>query len=170
MLVDKTRKELFGARVYAIADKYGVTQITVREIINTFVDEARQVLVDGYVLRLGDLAVIRPTVTCSGNLYAPTMGYLSKRVSDKNGLPYFTVYSIIDEYLNTVKSEILCGRSADIRKLISFHVIFTGDGKFKVNCALSASMREDLRNCSVPHGARVSFSKSLRNLLKEGVA
>ena len=168
MLVDETRKELFGARVYAIADKYGITQTTVREVINTFVDEARQVLLNGGVLRLGELAVIKPLTISSA--YVPTLGYLSKKVSDKNGLPYFTVYSIIDAYLDTIKSEILCGRSADIRKLISFHVIFTGDGKFKVNCALSASLRKDLRNCSVPNGARVSFSKSMRNLLKERVA
>lgn len=165
---DNCKKELFGVRVYAIAEGYGITKTSVREIVNAFTDEARQVLLDGSILRIGELAVIRPkNIT---NTYIPTMGYLSKKVSDKTGLPYHTVYSVIDAYLDTVKNEILSGRSADIRKLISFHVIFTVDGKVKVNCALSASVRNDLRSYDVANGARVSFSKRMRSLLKEGTA
>ena len=139
----------------------------VREVLDGFVSECRENLSKGIVLRLGELATIRPSVVQSE--YIPTLGYLSKRVSEKQGLPYYTVYSVVETYLDVVKEEIQQGRSADIRKLISFHSISLGDGHFKVNCALSASVRNDLRECEVPMTARVSFSKSLRSKLKEVV-
>lgn len=158
-------KELYGVRVYNIAKGFNITMVSVKEIIDTYVDECRNTLRCGVVLRIGDLATIKPSKVSSD--YVPTLGYLCKAVSIKTGLPYYTVYAVVDAYLITVKEEILCGRSADIRKLLSFHSISLGDGHFKVNCALSASVRNDLRLCDMPMTARVSFSKSLRTKLKE---
>lgn len=160
-------KELYGVRVYNIAKGFNITMVSVKDIIDTYVEECRNTLKCGIVLRIGDLATIRPSVVSSD--YIPTLGYLCKIVSSKTGLPYYTVYTVVEAYLITVKEEILSGRSADIRKLLSFHSISLGDGHFKVNCALSASVRSDLRLCNIPMTARVSFSKSLRTKLKEVV-
>lgn len=160
-------KELYGVRVYNVAQSFGITMTSVREIIDSFVSECRLTLKSGSVLRLGDLATIRPNIIKTE--YVPTLGYLSKLVADKKGLPYYTVYSVVNEYLNTVKDDILAGKNADIRKLVSFHSISLGFEQFKVNCVLSASVRNDLRSCDVPMSARVSFSKILRSMIKEGV-
>lgn len=161
-------KELYGVRVYNVAKEFGITMTCVREIVDCFTSVCRETLKNGIVLRLGELATVRPSIVSSE--YIPTLGYLSKCVANVKGLPYYTVYSVVYAYLSTVKEEILSGRSADIRKLISFHSISLDDGQFKVNCALSASVRNDLRGCETPMTARVSFSKSLRSRLKEVVS
>ena len=158
-------KEFYGVRVYNVAEEFGITLTCVREVLDNFVYECRKTLKEGIVLRLGKLATIRPSLVYSE--YIPTLGYLSKCVSEKTGLPYYTVYSVINAYLDTVEEEILCGRSADIRKLVSFHTIFLGNDSFKVNCALSSSVRNDLRECDVPMTARVSLGKLLKSKLKE---
>ena len=160
-------KQLFGAVVNCVADDISVTAVSVRDIVNAFISECRDILGSGVVLRIGDLVTIYPSVQTSQ--YVPTLGFLANKVAKVTGKTYYTVYAVIEGYLNTLKKEILSGRSADIRKIVSFHSISLGNGKFKVNCALSASLRDDLREGALPKTARVSFNKSLRSAIKEVV-
>lgn len=161
-------KELFGIKVWNVASEYNLTQTAVHSIINEFVETCRRLVVSGFVVRLQGLATIIPNEQLQQ--YIPTLGFISKIVSDTCGITYYTVYTVINAYLESVESDILIGKNVDIRKLISFHSIFVDSNKFKVNCFMSASLRNELRVRGVETGARASLNKMLRNKIKEGVA
>lgn len=163
---DVVVKEIHTVHIYTVADELNVARTTVQSVLDEFVSVVRGLIKEGYEIKFEDLASIKPVI--SDKKCLPTMGYICKQISDNIGVPYFTSYSIVCSYLNAVREEILNGRSVDIRKLVSFHVIFTEGDQYKVNCCLSSTVRKDLQELPVPNKARVSFNSGLRHALKEG--
>lgn len=135
-------KRSFGTRVYIIADKYGIEQVQVHEIISSYIAMCRELLFKGYTVSFFNLVSLVPDYQVSD--YSMTLAYQCKLLSQRLNRGYHTVFAIIKEYLDFLREDLLDGNDVTIRGLVTLHPIISNDKVVKVHSAISVSIKRDL--------------------------
>lgn len=159
-------------RVYNIANKYNITQVTVHEIINSYINYCKERTLKGNVVQIYGLVTLIPDTVLSS--YKTTLAYDCKILADKIGLPSNTVYHIIKEYLESIKTELQEGNNVEMRGLVSFHIAQKPSGENVVHSAISTTFRTDVFKYVVKYNTpvnsvRVHTHKMLKDNMKEGM-
>lgn len=155
-------KMILGCRVYAIAEKYNITQVTVHSIINNYFSYCKDLLLSGAVVNIVGLVSIVPDVILVE--YNTTLAYECKGIANKLGLPQHTVYVIIKEYLDSVREDILNGKSAELRGIVTLHPLYENGKLVKVHSAISLSIKKLIATSNTRiKSARVHTSKMLKS-------
>lgn len=137
-------KRSFGTRVWIIADKYNIEQKQVSKIINSYVYYCRELLLSGYEVTFLDLVTMTPNYLVSDERV--TLAYQCKETSKMCGVSYHTVFSVVKEYLEFLKDDLLSGKAVDIRGIVTLHplCIESGGSIEKVHSSISLSIKRDL--------------------------
>lgn len=163
------KKTMLGVRVYAYAEQYGIQKVVVHKIINSYIDYCKERLLNGVRINFLGLCSLIPDYEVDS--FNSTLAYDCKVLSDILGIPANTVYVIINEYLSSIRDEVLDGKSASIRGIVTLKPIETNGIINKVHSSISLSFKDLLsqRDTKVT-GIRVHTSKILKYNVKENIA
>lgn len=158
---DRTR---IGIQVWIIADKYNISQITVHTIINSYLSYCKELLVNGERVDFYGLVSIVPD-TLSTN-YSTTLAYNCSIIADRLGLPSYTVYRIMQAYIEDAIENIQNGVTVEMRGLVVCRPIYENRRVTKVHSNISQSLKNILasENTNVK-SLRVHTYKVLRDTL-----
>ena len=157
-------KRSLGTRVWIIADKYGIEQTKVHSIITSYISFCRDLLLSGNEVTFFNLVTMTPDYIVSD--YRTTFAYQCKMVSESSGVSYYTVYSIVREYLDFLQEDIMSGNSVDIRGIVSLHPLCKDGVVVKVHSSISTSIKRDL---SILNGDVSSIRAHTHNMLKHAI-
>ena len=154
-------KTILGCRVYAIAEKYNITQLMVHSIIEKYIEYCRNLLLNGVVVNIFGIVDIVPDKVLIS--YNTTLAYECKGIADSLGLPHHTVYVIIKEYLDSLRDDILSGKPAELRGLVTIHPLYENGELIRIHSAISLSKKKLIKNSKTQiKSARVHTCKSLK--------
>lgn len=158
---DRTR---IGIQVWIIADKYNISQTTVHTIINSYLAYCKELLVNGERVDFYGLVSIVPD-TLSTN-YSTTLAYNCSIIADRLGLPSYTVYRIMQAYIEDAIENIQNGVTVEMRGLVVCRPIYENRRVTKVHSNISQSLKNILasENTNVK-SLRVHTYKVLRDTL-----
>ena len=158
---DRTR---IGIQVWIIADKYNISQTTVHTIINSYLTYCKELLVNGERVDFYGLVSIVPD-TLSTN-YSTTLAYNCSIIADRLGLPSYTVYRIMQAYIEDAIENIQNGVTVEMRGLVVCRPIYESRKVTKVHSNISQSLKNILasENTNVK-SLRVHTYKVLRDTL-----
>ena len=109
-------KDYLAVRIYNIVNKYDINNNTVHSIIRNYIDFNKKLLYSGRRIDFNGLVYIEPDVYTTK--HRATMGYICKYIASDLGLPYYTVLTVIREYLLGLKDSLMNGREAEIQLII----------------------------------------------------
>ena len=155
------KKTMLGIRVYNFANQYGIQKSTVHTIINSYIDYCKELLLKGIKVDFLGLCSLVPDYKVDS--FNRTLAYDCKILSDILGLPTHTVFVVINEYLMSIKDEVLSGKPASIRGIVTLKPIYVEDTLTKVHSSISLSLKKliEERNTLVS-SIRVHTSKILK--------
>lgn len=158
---DRTR---IGIQVWIIADKYNISQTTVHTIINSYLTYCKELLVNGERVDFYGLVSIVPD-TLSTN-YSTTLAYNCSIIADRLSLPSYTVYRIMQAYIEDAIENIQNGVTVEMRGLVVCRPIYENRRVTKVHSNISQSLKNILasENTNVK-SLRVHTYKVLRDTL-----
>lgn len=158
---DRTR---IGIQVWIIADKYNISQTTVHTIINSYLAYCKELLVNGERVDFYGLVSIVPD-TLSTN-YSTTLAYNCSIIADRLGLPSYTVYRIMQAYIEDAIENIQNGVTVEMRGLVVCRPIYENRRVTKVHSNISQSLKNILASESTNvKSLRVHTYKVLRDTL-----
>lgn len=156
-------------RVWLLADKYNIPQVSVHSIINTYIDYCKEQLYYGKEVVILGLVTLVPDKIY--DKYKTTLAYDCKEIAHRVGLPSHTVYIIIREYIASLEEEILNGKSVEMRNLVTIHPIKTNGVFCKIHSAISTTIKNDISKYNLPiNSVRVHTHKNLKYKQKEMIA
>lgn len=158
---DRTR---IGIQVWIIADKYNISQTTVHTIINSYLAYCKELLINGERVDFYGLISIVPD-TFSTN-YSTTLAYNCSIIADRLGLPSYTVYRIMQAYIEDAIENIQNGVTVEMRGLVVCKPIYENRRVTKVHSNISQSLKNILASESTNvKSLRVHTYKVLRDIL-----
>lgn len=158
---DRTR---IGIQVWIIADKYNISQTTVHTIINSYLAYCKKLLINGERVDFYGLVSIVPD-TLSTN-YSTTLAYNCSIIADRLGLPSYTVYRIMQAYIEDAIENIQNGVTVEMRGLVVCRPIYENRRVTKVHSNISQSLKNILASESTNvKSLRVHTYKVLRDTL-----
>lgn len=158
---DRTR---IGIQVWIIADKYNISQTTVHTIINSYLAYCKELLINGERVDFYGLVSIVPD-TLSTN-YSTTLAYNCSIIADRLGLPSYTVYRIMQAYIEDAIENIQNGVTVEMRGLVVCKPIYENRRVTKVHSNISQSLKNILASESTNvKSLRVHTYKVLRDTL-----
>lgn len=158
---DRTR---IGIQVWIIADKYNISQTTVHTIINSYLAYCKELLINGERVDFYGLVSIVPD-TLSTN-YSTTLAYNCSIIADRLGLPSYTVYRIMQAYIEDAIENIQNGVTVEMRGLVVCKPIYENRRVTKVHSNISQSLKNILTSESTNvKSLRVHTYKVLRDTL-----
>lgn len=158
---DRTR---IGIQVWVIADKYNISQTTVHTIINSYLAYCKELLINGERVDFYGLVSIVPD-TLSTN-YSTTLAYNCSIIADRLGLPSYTVYRIMQAYIEDAIENIQNGVTVEMRGLVVCKPIYENRRVTKVHSNISQSLKNILASESTNvKSLRVHTYKVLRDTL-----
>lgn len=160
---DRTR---IGIQVWNIAKQYNIPQATVHEIINSYLGYCKELLIRGERVDFNGLVSVVPDVITSQ--FSTTLAYECEKVADRLALPSYTVYAIINTYIEEFIESVLNGIVVEIRGIVVVKPIYEGGKITKVHSAISQSLKNILVGQDTPVTSfRVHTYKSLKDRLCE---
>lgn len=159
------KKTMLGIRVYNIAMTYGVQKVLVNSIINSYIEYCKVQLKKGRRINLLGLCTLIPDYETDS--YNSTLAYDCKVISNILGLPSNTVYIIVNEYLEDIRSEVLAGKTATIRGMVTFRPLVDEGKVCKVHSSISLSFKSLLSEGTKVSSVRVSTSKLLKHTIRQ---
>ena len=94
-------KRMLYCQVYSAAQDSGVTLVTARKVIKTFLSVCREDLLSGHIVRLLGLVTMKPDVVVTPHI--KTLAFYVKQVSEEVNVPYHTCFAIVTSYLDDLK-------------------------------------------------------------------
>lgn len=165
-MIDRTR---IGIQVYEIAKQYDVPQTTVYEIISCYLRYCKDLLVFGNQIDFYGLVSVVPDVKVSK--FATTLAYECEKVAVALALPSFTVYTVIDTYIQDMIEKVKSGIVVEIRGIVTIKPVLDIDGNIiSVHSSISQSLKLSLDGRTPVTGFRVHTYKHLRNQMKGVIA
>lgn len=152
-------------QVYDIAEKYGLFQSQVHDIIKTYIYNCKLALMRGEVVDMyGFVRIVPDVITTS---FEQTRGFFCYKTADALGLPHNTVIAVITAYIKDAVSDLLGGKSVEFRGLFTCKPLITSEGTYTINTHISQSLRGMLPDFDTPvTGFRVKTYKTLRERIK----
>ena len=164
-MINRTR---IGTQVYEIANQYGVPQTMVYEIISCYLRYCKDLLIYGNQIDFYGLVSIVPNVRVSK--YATTLAYECEKVASALSLPSYTVYVVVDTYIQDAIEKVKSGIIVEIRGIVTIKPLFDLDGNIiSVRSSVSQTLKLCLDSNTPVTGFRVHTCKYLRDQIK-GVA
>ena len=142
------RKTLISVRVYIIADKFGITQNSVHTIISSYIEYCKALLIKGERVELLGLVTLVPDVILSK--YKTTLAFICTEIANDLGMPYYTVFSVIREYLDSLIEEVKAGTSIEVRGLVAVYPLEQNGVVTKVHSLVSESIKSLIRSSNTP--------------------
>lgn len=158
---DRTR---IGIQVWVIADKYNIPQATVHTIINSYLSYCKELLIKGERVDFYGLVSIVPDKLSTN--YSTTLAYNCSIIADRLGLPNYTVYRIMQAYIEDAVENIQNGVTVEMRGLVVCRPIFENRKVTKVHSNISQSLKTILDSVDTDvKSFRVHTYKVLRDTL-----
>lgn len=158
---DRTR---IGIQVWIIADKYNISQTTVHTIINSYLAYCKELLINGERVDFYGLVSIVPDTLLTN--YSTTLAYNCSIIADRLGLPSYTVYRIMQAYIEDAIENIQNGVTVEMRGLVVCRPIYENRRVTKVHSNISQSLKNILASESTNvKSLRVHTYKVLRDTL-----
>jgi len=159
-------KRSIGSRVYEISEGYNIEQTKVKEIIQEFIVYCvRRLSFGERVDFLGLVSFIPDIELCS----ATTLAFKCYDLADNLGLPRYTVFCVVQEYISSLRDELVKGNTIEIRGMVSMHPMLESGVVTKVHSRISTSIKANLLNYNTNvTSVRVHTHKLLKRRLSAG--
>ena len=118
-------KYSISERVQILAERFHITQNVVHKVINAYLSYCKEVLINGRQLEYFGLVSLIPDKV--NDTFITTLAYDCSIIADDIKLPQYTVYTIVNEYLQSLREDVLEGRDAEIRGLVVLKPIYNED-------------------------------------------
>jgi hypothetical protein len=157
-------KLLIDDQVEIIAKKLNIPEVTVKEIIKSYIRLLVEEVHMQMEVRVGYLLRIVPAEKL--NNYIATTGYEASVISENLSIPYVTVLSVLTSYLDMVVDAIRSNKNFNIVGLVNIKSHVGETGEIKVYTNISRTLTDRLKEMG--KSVRVKLNINLRHLLKEG--
>lgn len=159
MIVERT---CICGQVWNIAMKYNIPQVTVHQIINTYILYCKELLKNGERVDFYGLVSIIPNVMTTN--FAPTLAYNCEKVASILSLSSNTVFWIMRAYIDDAIQSVKDGTNVEIRGIVVCRPIWENGELVKVHSNISQSLKNILVNSPVGvTSVRASTYKCLRD-------
>ena len=112
----------------------------VKKIINGYIDYCKDLLRAGYEVNFLGLCKITPNNLRSA--YNTTLAYDCLQVSRRVAIPYNTVFTVIDSYLESLRADLASYDDVNLRGLCTLRIISTSEGCYTVHSKASTKLKE----------------------------
>lgn len=154
-------------RVQILADRFEITQVVVHKVINAYLLYCKNELAHGKQVEYFGLVTLVPDVV--KDTFISTLAFDCTIIADAMKLPQYTVYTIINEYLASMREDVLNGRDAEIRGLVVLRPIFDEETNkvIRVHANASTTLKQYLeKNSTEVTSVRAHTHKFLKNDIK----
>lgn len=151
-------------RVQILAEKLDITQNVVHKVITSYLTYCKDELANGKQVEYFGLVTLVPDVI--KDTFISTLAYDCSVLANKLKLPQYTVYTIINEYLASMRNDVLSGREAEIRGLVIIRPIFDEKTKaiVRVHANTSTTLKQYIDSkCTDVKNVRAHTHKFLKN-------
>lgn len=115
-------KYSISERVLMLSERFNITQNVVHKVINAYLTYCREALLQGKQLKYFGLVTLVPDKVT--DTFITTLAYDCSLIAEEIKLPQYTVYTIVNEYLQSLREDVLMGRDAEIRGLVVLKPIY----------------------------------------------
>ena len=154
-------KELFASTVYRISNTVNISQVSVRDVVNTYVDELKKSILNGRSVWILGLV----SVSIKDGVFRDTLALTAKRVSNVTGISYQTCLEICNLYLKALRNNLKSGRDVSIRGICTLHVVTGVDGTKKIMTSISRALVSTCRSINPAMTVRVRTCKYLKEMI-----
>lgn len=161
------KKLPLAARVYTIANQYNVEQNKVHQIINSYITYCKDSLLSGHRVEIFGLITLMPNILVSDSNM--TLAYECSKLDVCSTVSSYTVYCIVNEYINSLIEDVTNGKSVELRGLACINPIKDADGNIiSFHSSISALLKEKLINYDAGVSSiRVYTHRYLKHYIKE---
>lgn len=156
-------------RTDGVAKRYDIEKTKVKLIIKEFSRYCIHRLSYGEVVEIRGLVTFKPD-----NIFyrSTTIAYKCMGVSKMTGISYYTVYSVVREYIDSLIGDLTNGNPVEIRGMVSLSPMmydgeFTGRVYARISPVIKSKLIPDVTGVS---GVRVSTHKLLKRRLSYDTA
>lgn len=149
-------------RVYTIANSLNIEIALVDRIVKAYLTYCKEELSRGHRVNLCGIAIIVPDYEVFD--YKTTLAYRCKQIADMYALPQYTVFQVVQGYLDTIKDDIYAGKSANVYGLCTIQPLREGGIVTRVHSSISQSLQEYLEDYG--NHARVYTNKIFKRKVK----
>ena len=155
-------KTTLFSSVYNIAKDLHIEQTVVQRILNAYFDYCKQELCMGYRVSFSDIAIIVPKYEIV--TYKATLGYICYSIAKNNGFSFNTVFTVVDTFLARLRDDIIEGKPATIRGIVTLKP-YKEDGVItRVHSAISQSLQNIVK--ANDNSVRAHTHQSIKRIIK----
>lgn len=133
-----------GGLVYTLGKKLGVSQASVRLVIDCYVSRLVEQLDRGYSVKFLNVCYLVNSCS-SGNNYKETLAYVSSIIGDDCRLGRELVYAILVAYEGLLVSDLKRFYSCGVRGLVKFRYIEYKKGVYKLRVNKGSNLGSNIR-------------------------
>lgn len=149
-------------RVYTIANSLNIEITLADKIIKAYLSYCKEELSSGHRVNLCGIAIIVPDYEVFD--YKTTLAYRCSKIADMYCLPNYTVFQVVQGYLETVKEDIYNGKSANVYGLCTIQPLYEGGMVTRIHSSISQSLQDYLSLYG--NHARVYTNKIFKRKIK----
>lgn len=155
-----------GVRVYHLAERFNITLADTERILNGYKDYIKTSVASGREVDVGGLVVLYPMGVVINKRY--TLAYDLKCLANQLRLPCYTVTAVVQQYIEDLRQDILCGDSVEIRGIVSITPVLSGDTIVSFRAKASKSLKGYCIDYDV--NARVRTHMALKQYIGRGLS
>lgn len=138
------KKTALFCRVNQVSDNLNITHRTADTVIKTYLQLCKEQLYLGHRVTFWGIVSVVPEYEVFD--FKTTRAYMCEVVASRCGCTYNTVTTIINDFMMSVRDDVLSGKPATINGICTLHP-FVEDGVYKrlhsyISSGLSESMKE----------------------------
>lgn len=156
-------KQLLSEKIESISNSLAVSKKDIKLIVNSFLVYKQLEVLYGREVKISDIVEIIPDPIRDNTI--TTLAYVAKEISIIHSIPYNTVKTIIDYYIEIQIEQLKAGKPIDFRGLVKIHPNLENSKIKSVHSSISTVITNSIIEEKKLRGARVHTSKSLKMML-----
>lgn len=166
--METSNRYSIAKRVQLLSERFNITQNVVHKVIKTYLGYCKNELAQGRQIEYFGLVTLIPDVIT--DTFISTLAYDCVILAEELKLPQYTVYTIINEYLLSMREDVLNGREAEIRGIVILRPILDENSReiINVHANTSTTLKSyiESKNTSVT-SVRAHTHRFLKNDIKK---
>lgn len=153
-------KQLLSEKVFKLTEELNLPRSTVKEILSAFIFYKKAEVLSGKEIDIKGLVSVIPTpLRHEGRT---TIGYTAKILARDYNIPYNSVFTILNRFIDIQMEQLKLGKQADFRGIVKIKPIVESNKIVAIHSSVSVSLVTDVGWEDGIQSCRVYTSKLLK--------
>lgn len=156
-------KQLLSEKVFQLTNELKIPRKTVKELLSAFIFYKKLEVLSGKEISIKGLVNIVPEPLIDSGI--STLGYTAKVLAREYNIPYNSVFTILNRFIDIQMEQLRMGNPVDFRGIVKIKPIIENDIIKAIHSSVSVSLTTDVGWEENISSCRVYTSKLLKQNL-----